>query len=923
MLKLEKTEYDLNTLFSFDVLKEILLKLAKSQIKLESEINEIKEKLENKEDELQSVEEEENYFNNNITNQNINNNIYNANNQENNKEDNSDINENNVNKEQNMNQNKQNDEKESKENKDNKENKVLNNNENINIDQNKKIDNVIEDKNEEKENHEIKQENIDDKKETEKEKENKTEDKIINEEKNIIIKKSEIPETHIRINEKEKTNIIPNSSTKMNIPTSPSRAKPATKTMKITSTSNHIPGANVSPDVITKIMKQIKLLQSKMNDMNKSFNSEINSIKNFNSHFTNFDSQLNLINEKINSLMEKSAENDKKFENLQVKVANFDVFSMFQDSGDGTIDATKILVKSLEDKVFKKFELIDERYKVDSLENIKIKNNMDNIMPKIAQFNTQIEKINENENKYQEELFNIKKENEDNNNEIKNVLNNDINITIENIKNNMEQNIENKLSDLEQKINELKNNNGDNYDILKLGLRNNDINQDTIDSLDKKITDLRKKMHDINNTLKLYMSNNETDSIKNELKDLKILLDKKITKDDLKELYNYHMNTSDEINDLKDQISLTFEDLRKTAKDINNIQQKIESINGNLSLLQDNPKLGNAPIIDFAKYIDQAKLTETLRPLLKEMEKLYKEIDSVRRDLSVVDEENKRYVKNQINKLDEEINKKINDLKNLLQKKYLEKIDFNKSIKTLEVQIKSLGDESKKDADSWLLAKRPLKCFNCASCEANIKNDYNSADYLPWKKYPKGEKIHRMGQGFSHMLQMMTSEFVKSIERNELNQDLEINTKNNFGNPNNISNNFNEKINFNNNNIIINNKDNNNNDFIKNLKRSKMKLPKVHPNSNSKIKKYKLEDTLPVSDDDINYAEEINNNNINEDEMKANSPKILKIYKKRGKESYDNMGPTTMRNEHITRNNEFAKKFNFMKTVRNLYYKEE
>ena len=921
MLKLEKTEYDLNTLFSFDVLKEILLKLAKSQIKLESEINEIKEKLENKEDELQSVEEEENYFNNNITNQNINNNIYNANNQENNKEDNSDINENNVNKEQNMNQNKQNDEKESKENKDNKENKVLNNNENINIDQNKKIDNVIEDKNEEKENHEIKQENIDDKKETEKEKENKTEDKIINEEKNIIIKKSEIPETHIRINEKEKTNIIPNSSTKMNIPTSPSRAKPATKTMKITSTSNHIPGANVSPDVITKIMKQIKLLQSKMNDMNKSFNSEINSIKNFNSNFINFDSQLNLINEKINSLMEKSAENDKKFENLQVKVANFDVFSMFQDSGDGTIDATKILVKSLEDKVFKKFELIDERYKVDSLENIKIKNNMDNIMPKIAQFNTQIEKINENENKYQEELFNIKKENEDNNNEIKNVLNNDINITIENIKNNMEQNIENKLSDLEQKINELKNNNGDNYDILKLGLRNNDINQDTIDSLDKKITDLRKKMHDINNTLKLYMSNNETDSIKNELKDLKILLDKKITKDDLKELYNYHMNTSDEINDLKDQISLTFEDLRKTAKDINNIQQKIESINGNLSLLQDNPKLGNAPIIDFAKYIDQAKLTETLRPLLKEMEKLYKEIDSVRRDLSVVDEENKRYVKNQINKLDEEINKKINDLKNLLQKKYLEKIDFNKNIKTLEVQIKSLGDEIKKDADSWLLAKRPLKCFNCASCEANIKNDYNSADYLPWKKYPKGEKIHRMGQGFSHMLQMMTSEFVKSIERNELNQDLEINTKNNFGNPNNISNNFNEKINFNNN-IIINNKDNNNNDFIKNLKRSKMKLPKVHPNSNSKIKKYKLEDTLPVSDDDINYAEEINNN-INEDEMKANSPKILKIYKKRGKESYDNMGTTTMRNEHITRNNEFAKKFNFMKTDRNLYYKEE
>ena len=59
-----------------------------------------------------------------------------------------------------------------------------------------------------------------------------------------------------------------------------------------------------------------------------------------------------------------------------------------------------------------------------------------------------------------------------------------------------------------------------------------------------------------------------------------------------------------------------------------------------------------------------------------------------------------------------------------------------------------------------------------------------------------------MGQGFSHMLQMMTSEFVKSIERNEFNQDLEINTKNNFGNFNSLSTQFNEK---NYNNIVINN----------------------------------------------------------------------------------------------------------------------
>ena len=47
MLNLSSKAFDLNTLFSFDSLKEILLELAKSQIKLENEINTMKE--ENKE----------------------------------------------------------------------------------------------------------------------------------------------------------------------------------------------------------------------------------------------------------------------------------------------------------------------------------------------------------------------------------------------------------------------------------------------------------------------------------------------------------------------------------------------------------------------------------------------------------------------------------------------------------------------------------------------------------------------------------------------------------------------------------------------------------------------------------------------------------------------------------------------------------
>ena len=48
MLNLDKKEYDLNTLFSFEVLKEILLKLARSQDKIENDIKNIKQNISKK-----------------------------------------------------------------------------------------------------------------------------------------------------------------------------------------------------------------------------------------------------------------------------------------------------------------------------------------------------------------------------------------------------------------------------------------------------------------------------------------------------------------------------------------------------------------------------------------------------------------------------------------------------------------------------------------------------------------------------------------------------------------------------------------------------------------------------------------------------------------------------------------------------------
>ena len=180
------------------------------------------------------------------------------------------------------------------------------------------------------------------------------------------------------------------------------------------------------------------------------------------------------------------------------------------------------------------------------------------------------------------------------------------------------------------------------------------------------------------------------------------------------------------------------------------------------------------------------------------------------------------------------------------------------------------------------------------------------------------------------MLQMMTSEFVKSIEKNEFPQEIDISAKNSISNNisaknsinNNISAQINDKPNIG---LIINGKE----DTIRNLKKfSKIKLPKVKQYSNSKMKLKKYDDSLPVSDDENNYIE--NDNYENEIKNKKNSPKILKITKleknlgKRSvKDLYGNILTTSDNNSNLTQKETNISKIGrnnvFLKTEKNTY----
>ena len=843
MLKIDEKDYDLNFLINFEMLREILIKLAKNQTALIKDVNSIKnsnkerdykimklEKTIREQQENEMMEELEPHI------------AYREKDEA--KEEKKKIESQNIN----INVEDENVKKEIKEIKDIKEEYNKNNEMGENeVKKGEKFEKKnIEEKKEDKDNdkNEINKKDNEDNKKIIEEKENK--------EKNIFHDKKNM----------NKNNFI-----------------------------NILNGDKNSKQIYNIVRECTFRLSQLENQIHSIINKDLNNLKvDLKNHDLENQSDFKMVDVKMNEILEKLTEYDKKIEDCTVKCASIDIFNIIKDSGDGTVDAAKLLFKSLEDKCFKKFDLIDARYKQEALDMLKMKKTVDNFVPKLDKVNREILHIKQNEEQQKEELVNNKNEaNQQNEKTIKlfEEKNEEIFKKIIELKETIDKDINQKINNIEEKIKLIGKGEDSASSLFKLGLvGNNKVDEEKFQVLDKKINDVRKKANDLENSFKIFL-NEEMEVLKNDVKELKFKIDKKIAREDLKELYNLHLSDLDEINDLKDQISITTDELKKTLKDLQNVSARVESINGNLIILQ-NSQLsgGRGPIIDITKYIDQQRLTDTLRPILKEIEKMYKEMDSLQRGINEVENNTKLLEKKErVDRLEEEVNDKINELKVYCNKKFPDKIDIHKTIKSLEVQIKEITGK-KTDGDGWLMAKQPLKCFNCASCEANIKNTSPVQEYIPWNKYPQGERIYRMGQGFSHMLQMMTSEFVKTFdnpgENNSIvnfNSDNEANQINRQG----------KNINGNTHTLLyhssdksfsgmrINNKEQVKEDVL-NFYRTggKVKLPKMK--KFIKKSKDKFDESIPVSDEEKDYVgDSVDKTNP----VNTESPKIMRITKKK------------------------------------------
>ena len=386
-----------------------------------------------------------------------------------------------------------------------------------------------------------------------------------------------------------------------------------------------------------------------------------------------------------------------------------------------------------------------------------------------------------------------------------------------------------------------------------------------------------------NGTKDFNLKNNTTDDITNTLNSNNIKTQKKIFNfnEMKKSLSNLNQSKMDK-NEIDNRIA-------KISKYIDDVNQRLTDLITGLfgteeeiitEILEKKRPVGFVTLNDFEKY--KANTKNDLNNTKIDCKNLKLLIDKLQDDLI------KKSNYSDLDNLKSYFLQKIDELLSNISKKYAEKLETNISIKSLENQIKkilyTLANRPENDGcsgDNWLLAKKPLTNFSCAACESVIGELSDTKNkFIAWNKMPireSGDKIYRLGNGYSRILQMVNVDNTGNISLNP-------------GNNQDYSTFYD-----NNNNSIINtsrgkhrvksanhDKDNEKSVELSNNNRSKIicdkrnerKLPRIKCSMSSEALDKFIENNNSSKRNNVNIVNNVTNNNI------ALSPKITKIIKK-------------------------------------------
>lgn len=479
----------------------------------------------------------------------------------------------------------------------------------------------------------------------------------------------------------------------------------------------------------------------------------------------------------IEDMKKKQDETTRKLTDIQSKVEDFNVIELLKSAGGsnqgGDANIALGLIQNLEKKFVQKFKFSDERIGKNEEDILRLKNDSTNIKNMQDSNGRAIQSLDDKHEALSNEIKEqIKKLNE---------MDNQLSDSISTKYTELSKMIEDKLKELSEqydnKIKEVENS------LMTQPSNPNQESEGDVSS-SKQIKEIMKKIAELDKNLKLLPAQINIEAVWKAINETKDAVNDKATKGDVEEVRNLLAELQKQINFVKDQVDTLIED-QTDHDDIQNLKRKLESLANKVIELKvaenESSNVNNSNSyrqvqIDSSKFVEITQLNNFKTQIVKEFENVNDNFASMRRMIDDIFSQLKsKTTFKDLKTLEDDLMAKLEDLKLACNKKFADKIETGKNVKYLDQQIKHIIEVYIKrmdKGDSWLLAKKPLGGHLCASCENYIGDLKENNNYVPWNKYPMrdpNDKLYRIGNGFSKMLQMITVDGVGNPDKRDVN----------------------------------------------------------------------------------------------------------------------------------------------------------
>ena len=526
------------------------------------------------------------------------------------------------------------------------------------------------------------------------------------------------------------------------------------------------------------IHNQYRILSSRFDKFEKNLIELTKKVNNLNET-----EQHNEQNEKYDKLIKKQdekiekLENDINYLNQKIKEMNIIQVEYSNDNKDESEDDKNKNAQIMK-MLTKKIDLMENKSKKNDEDIFKLKKDLTGINNLLSSDkNSYNEFSNEINNNYNKFIVAVNKDI----NSLKNLMSE----KDEKIKNDLTNKFEKENNNIKKMVDELKNNINiyieDNIidNIVKSSKFNEKLNilkKDLKDLMKQNITETEKNIKSLINSLGI-------ENIKKQISSIQENLSEKLIKADL----DYIDLKFKDIEKSFTSQSLRLDELEKDLIECNNTCNKsvkmLEYLSGHV-IQNDEPEkkieqkeeinkknLFTLEEKDLQFFVNKDEFNQEIKKLYAKIEQILLVESENYKFIQYVESRLKYFVTQKDFKLMEKcLINMLEELKINFARKYMEKSEILKNIKLLELQLKNFQDSNPgliKEGDNWLLAKKPMNNYLCASCEAYIGELKNKNNYLAWNKIPPHDinTKYRMGNGFSRMLELVNTDIIKNAEK--------------------------------------------------------------------------------------------------------------------------------------------------------------